>query len=160
MGTKLEQIYDQVEVVMKRRFRTEGACKKLLEKKRWPSQNGIVCPRCHSWRKGWRRLTTRDLFECKWCGTQFSATTRSIFHKTHLPFRTWFRLILLMWRCDTEEVKLSLRQAQRILGIGSYQTIWTMAHKIHNAWFGKRKPWDFRFLKGIVDTANNYMEDD
>lgn len=161
MNPKLEQIYGQVELVMKRRFRTEGICRKLLEKKRWSSQAGIMCPRCHSWRKGWSRLWSRDMFECKFCGAQFSATTKTIFHKTHLPLRTWFRLILLISWCEDEGVRLSLRQAQQILGIGSYQTVWTMARKIRRALNGiGGNRVNFRLVNGVVGIADNYVEDD
>ena len=111
---------------IQRRFPTELACRKYLERRRWP--NGFDCPRCGGDRAGSHR--TRRLYQCKDCRYQSSLTAGTIFHKTRTPLRTWFWLILLMGH---NKHGISMLEAQRLLGIGSYQTIWTMCHKIRSA---------------------------
>jgi hypothetical protein len=122
-------------------FGTEEACLKYLEAMRWPS--GVACLKCGSMavsktvskvksRKTGEVVKTRHLYDCleALCGFQFSATTGTIFHDTHLPLQTWFLAVALF--CNAKK-SLSALQLQRDLGIGSYRTAWYLAHRIRKA---------------------------
>ena len=54
----------------------------------------------------------------------------TIFQDTHQPLRIWFRLI---WQLTGQKSGASALGLQRILGLGSYQTSWTMLHKLRRA---------------------------
>lgn len=132
---------------IQRRFPTELACRQYLERQRWPQ--GFRCPRCGSTRAG--RHRPRRLYQCKACRGQVSLTAGTIFHKTRTPLRTWFWLILL--RGQTKH-GLALREAQRLLGLCSYQTTWTMAHQLRTAMAAR----DGRYrLAGLVEVDESYF---
>jgi transposase-like protein len=108
------------------RFVSDEACMEHLFKLRWP--DGYRCPRC-----GHRRYcfhSTRTLFQCSACKYQVSVTAGTIFHKTRTPLVKWFWMIFMMARQKSGVSMLSL---QRMLGIKSYKTVWTMGHKIRKA---------------------------
>jgi transposase-like protein len=124
-----------------REFGTEEQCLAYLEAARWPS--GLACLKCGSVkvaktistvrnRKTGQVSKTRHLYDClePECGFQFSATTGTIFHDSHLPLTKWFLAIALM--CDAKK-SVSALQLQRSLGIGSYRTAWYLAHRIRAA---------------------------
>lgn len=113
-------------LAIQRRFPTELSCRKHLERQRW--LKGFRCPHCGSARAGLHK--PRGLYQRKDCRSQVSLTARTIFHKTRMPLKTWFWLILLM---SGNKHGGSMVQAQRLLEIGSYKTIWMMAHKIRTA---------------------------
>lgn len=111
---------------IQRRFPTELACRKYLEKQRWGQ--GFRCPRCRCQRMGFHRR--RGLYQCKGCRYQASLTAGTIFHKTRTPLHKWFWLVLLM---SQNKHGVSMLEAQRMLGIRSYKTVWGMCHKIRTA---------------------------
>ena len=113
-------------IEFQKKFSTEEACIEHLFKLRWPA--GYVCPRC-----GHRHYcfhTTRKLYQCSGCKYQVSVIAGTIFHKTRTPLVKWFWMIFMMSRQKSGVSMLSL---QRMLGIGSYKTVWTMGHKIRKA---------------------------
>ena len=64
------------------------------------------------------------------CGYQFSVTSGTIFHDSHLPLPKWFAAIYLM----IESKKgISANQMKRTLDIGSYRTAWYLCHRIRAA---------------------------
>jgi hypothetical protein len=73
-----------------------------------------------------------QVYQCleKTCKQQFSATSGTIFHDSHLPLRKWFMAIALV--IDAKK-GMSAVQLQQHLGIGSYRTAWYMAHRIREA---------------------------
>ena len=81
---------DMIKLMTK--YNTDDACRKQLEQLRWP--DGIVCPRCES--KSIRNSYTRNQFDCADCGYQFSVTSGTIFHDSHLPLTKWFIAIYLI----------------------------------------------------------------
>lgn len=108
------------------RFHTELACRKHLEGQRWP--DGFRCPACGYDKAG--RIRTRSLYRCLKCRRQVSLTAGTIFHKTRVPLKKWFWLILMMGH---NKHGISILEAQRLLSIPSYQTVWLMTHKIRAA---------------------------
>lgn len=118
------QTYDLLSV--QRRFPTELACRKYLARHRWPQ--GFWCARCGGTQAS--TLRTRGAYQCCGCRRQVSLTAGTIFHKTRTPLRRWFWLILMM---SQNKHGLSILAAQRLVGLRTYETAWTMTHKIRTA---------------------------
>jgi hypothetical protein len=146
-----------IDVVKK--FPTQETCEDYLAVLRWP--NGIVCQKnsCgvignenfrkfttnettrmrFSKRKGKMvevKVPSRNLYECKLCGYQFSVTTGTVFHSTHLPLEKWFQAVALV--VDAKK-GMSALQICRHLGLpvpkgkkipNAYQSIWYLCHRI------------------------------
>ncbi len=107
------------------RFASEAACWDYLARLRWP--NGFTCPRCGS-SGAW--LTVRGLWHCRRCGTQTSATSGTLFHRTRKPLSLWFRA---MWHITSQKYGANALGLQRVLDLGSYQTAWQWLHKLRRA---------------------------
>jgi transposase-like protein len=124
-----------------RELGTDEQCLAYLEAKRWPG--GVACLKCGSLkvsktastvknRKTGKVSKTRYLYQCieEGCLHQFTATTGTIFHDSHLSLTKWFMAVALF--CNAKK-SLSALQLQRDLGIGSYRTAWYLAHRIRKA---------------------------
>jgi len=114
------------------KFNTEEKCINHLEGIRWPE--GLKCIRCNSSRVMNFEATgktgkERNLYECVDCRYQYSVTTGTIFHDTHLPLTKWFIGIYLI--CSAKK-GISAKELQRQLST-SYKTAWYMAHRIRLA---------------------------
>jgi transposase-like protein len=114
------------------KFGREERCIKHLEGIRW--KDGLRCIRCDSDRvmnfEGTGKTgKTRNLYECVDCRYQYSVTTGTIFHDTHLPLTKWFLAIYLI--CSAKK-GISAKELQRQLST-SYKTAWYMAHRIRLA---------------------------
>lgn len=113
---------------------TEERCIRHLEQVRWP--DGLICIRdgCGS-----RRIMTfeargktgkpRHLYECLDCRYQYSVTTGTIFHNSHLPLNKWFLAINIV--CSGRP-GLSARDLERELKV-SYRTAWYTLRRIRVA---------------------------
>jgi transposase-like protein len=127
------------------RFATEDACRAYLARLRWPS--GFCCPQCTT-NGSW--TTTRCLLMCRQCGYQASVTAGTIFHRTRLPLRDWFRA---MWWMTDQKHRPSALGLQRLLGLGSYRTAWLWLQKLRHAMV--RPGWDR--LGGKVEVDETYL---
>lgn len=78
-------------VEWQKRFGTEKACIKALEKVRWPQ--GYQCPTCGSQKYSF--IATRKLYQCSSCRHQVSITADTLFHATKVPLVKWFWAIYL-----------------------------------------------------------------
>lgn len=107
------------------RFSTEEACRGYLFQLRWP--DGFECPRCHG-RKAWP--ASELLWECAGCHRQVSVTAGTIFQDSRLPLTLWFRAV---WWVTSQKNGVSAMGLQRVLGLKSYKTAWTMLHKLRHA---------------------------
>lgn len=106
-------------------FPDEAACVDYLARLRWP--NGFVCPACgddRSWHTG--RLS----WICVGCSRRTSATSGTIFHRSHAPISTWFAAI---WFVTAGRNGVSARELQRAVDLGSYETAWTWLQKLRRA---------------------------
>src|SRR5438067_13911125 len=89
-------------------YGTDENCRQGLAQLHWP--NGIECPRCAC--KSISTLASRYQYECNACRYQFSVTSGTIFHDSHLPLSKWFLAIYMI----TESKKgISALQMQRTL---------------------------------------------
>jgi transposase-like protein len=128
------------------RFPDEAACMAFLRAVRWPE--GFVCPRCQG-RASWT-LRTRRLEQCRTCRHQASLTAGTVLHRTRLPLRIWLWAIYFVGRHKTG---ISALQLQKDLGLGSYQTAWTLLHKLRSA---LAEPASQRLL-GLVEADETYL---
>jgi len=104
-------------------FGTDADCLDYLEWLRWP--DGFLCPACsHS---GWRLGDGR--FMCSACGARTSVTARTIFDRTRTPLTVWFEVC---WHFATAKDGISALSLKRVLEIGSYQTVWSMLHRLRS----------------------------
>ena len=106
------------------RFRTEASCRNYLEGIRWPE--GFVCPRCGT-RKAWRTQDGR--FHCQGCYSNVYLTAGTVFHRSKVSLQLWFRA---MWWMTNQKVGINAMGLQRLLGLPSYQTAWTMLQKLRH----------------------------
>jgi len=117
--------YPRTLLELEARFRDEESCRAYLFALRWPE--GFVCPRCQGHRTS---PMERGLWLCLGCEAQVSLTAGTIFHRTRLPLRLWFRAI---WYVTSQKNGTSALGVQRVLGLGSYQTAWSWLHKLRRA---------------------------
>lgn len=106
-------------------FRTEEACRLYLAKLRWGG--GFQCPRCGH-RRAW--LTSRGLYHCASCKADTSVTAGTIFERSRMPLRLWFRAC---WWITNQKSGVTALGLQRLLGLGSYETAWMCMHKLRRA---------------------------
>jgi transposase-like protein len=57
-------------------------------------------------------------------------TAGTIFHDTRLPLAVWFRAI---WWVTSQKTGASALGLQRVLGLSSYRTAWSLLHKLRRA---------------------------
>ena len=123
------------------KYNCDEECRELLERLRFP--NGIACTRCGCTEV--LDLGEHNRWECKACKYQFSVTSGTIMHDSHLPLRKWFLAIYLM--CESRK-GISANQLKRTLGV-AYKTAWYLCHRIREAM--GRCPFDGPTLFGIVE---------
>lgn len=92
---------------------------------RWPQ--GFVCPRCGAG-SAWR--TKEGLLQCQSCRTNTYLTAGTVFHRSKVPLRLWYRA---MWWMTNQKVGINAMGLQRLLGLSSYKTAWIMLHKLRRA---------------------------
>ncbi len=134
-------------IAINEQFGTEDQCLDYLEQARW--LEGITCLKCGSTHisKFVTKETTRKrfdpktnteievpvparrLYDCMTCGHQFSTTTGTLFHDTHLPLNKWFLAIGVL--CNAKK-SVSALQLQRDIQV-SYRTAWYLGHRIREA---------------------------
>jgi len=126
-------------------FGNDDKCRRGLERLRWP--DGPKCPRCPE--STATPVNERDTFDCDSCHYQFSVTTGTIFHDTHLPLWKWYLCTYLL--CESRK-GMSANQLKRTLGV-SYKTAWYLCHRIRAA----MKEADGHKLTGTVEVDETYI---
>ncbi|MEN6368216.1 MAG: IS1595 family transposase [Thermotogota bacterium] len=111
-------------VAARKRFATQDACEKYLTETRWP--DGVTCPRCGS--KHVTYMASRHQWQCE-CRYQFSVTSGTVFHKTHIDLPRW---LMATWLVCHSPKGVSSKQIQRELGC-TYKTAWYMTRRIRLA---------------------------
>jgi transposase-like protein len=127
-------------------FPDEASCWRALKQLRWPE--GFRCPRC-AHRKSYP-IAGRRLEQCERCRYQASVTAGTIFHKTRVPLRVWFLGIFFVAR---HKQGISALQFQRDTGIGSYQTAWTLLHKLRSSLWHRAED----RLRGWIEADETYV---
>src|SRR5712692_8301345 len=153
-----------------KKFATPEACNDFIESMRWP--NGVTCLACDSKKvtkyekkAGSRKrmnpttgkeelkpVPARILYVCIDCGFQFSATTGTIFHDTHLDLEKWFMAVALMVNAKKG---ISALQMKRDLKV-AYKTAWYLNHRIRKA-MALIEGADETPLTGTVEADETYI---
>lgn len=110
-----------------RLFATEADCRAYLARMRWPG--GYRCLRCSASRY-W--MTREGLLKCSQCSYKASATVGTIFHRSHLSLRTWFRAMLTTdgWEGYSGLKKLGYKHKERVIS-GSGKTASALLPRVH-----------------------------
>lgn len=127
-------------------FHSEQACLDYLEQLRW--RGGFVCPKCGV--IGSPLKTSRNRLVCQSCKHQTSVTAGTIFDKTRTPLRVW---LAAAWYITNEKHGASALGLQRLLGLGSYETAWTMLHRFRRAMVRPGR----ELLHGLVEVDETYL---
>jgi transposase-like protein len=141
------------------KFGSDEDCLKYIQEMRWP--DGVVrCPECGSKdvkriersvaKKGKNKRGWFFLCGEKSCHNQFSPTSGTLFHDTHLPLIVWFHAMTLILNAKKG---ISAAQLQRDLGIGGYKTAWYLNHRIREAMREGSLP----LMGGIVEIDETYL---
>src|SRR5437879_7599015 len=82
-----------------KKFNTEIACIRHFERIRWP--HGPRCPKCKGKRisqfeADGKTGKERHLYECMDCSYQYSVTSGTVFHDSHIPLNKWFLAIYMI----------------------------------------------------------------
>jgi transposase-like protein len=130
-------------------YSTDARCRELLERLRWPE--GVTCPRCKDTRIS--RLKQYARYECVGCEYQFTATSGTIFHDSHLPLPIWFVATLLL--CEAKKGMSAMQLKRTLWGVdrGSYKTAWYLCHRIRAAMKEVERP----MLDGTVEMDETYV---
>ena len=126
-------------------FATERQCREYLFQLRYPG--GFECSHCN-FGKAWQ--TGRGKLQCQGCGKDTSVMAGTIFQDTHISLTIWFRAI---WYIVAQKHGTNALNLQRILGLGSYRSAWTMLHKLRRAMVrpGRDK------LHGRIEVDESYL---
>lgn len=129
------------------RFPDDIHCAKYLAGLRW--RNGFSCRSCgHA--DAWLTDPPRMRWMCSACEHQTSITAGTIFEGTRIPLTLWFHAA---WLVMSEKNGMSALGLRRQLGIGSYETAWSMLHKFRIAMVdpGRSK------LRGVVEVDETFV---
>lgn len=106
-----------------RHFKSEPQRLRRLKAVRWPSK--VTCEACGSADIG--KIKTRKYYQCRECRRQFSVTSDTICHRTHLDLKVWFsaaELIIKASKSDRAYERLtseSLRSTLEVTYKVAYQ---------------------------------------
>lgn len=136
-------------------FGNDEQCLAYFEKRRWP--DGVRCTTCGGkevskiTRKSKSKNKRAQVYQCleKSCKTQFSVTSGTLFHDSHLPLSKWFMAIALL--VDAKK-SMSALQLSRHLAC-NYRTAWYLAHRIREAMVEDAIP----KMAGIVEVDETYI---
>lgn len=114
----------------------------FFEAARWPG--GPHCPRCSSadvlrFPRHARRNKGLTLFACRACAYQFTLTTGTFMHRSHLPLRSWWSAIALSVAVGGRPSPIKV---ERKLGI-TYKSAWFVCERIQRGRKG-------RFLQALL----------
>lgn len=126
------------------RFPDEESCRQHLIAMRWPE--GVKCPRCECQRVS--ALPKRKQWTCLGCRYRFSATTGTIFHKSHIRLRKWFMAIFIVLNAKKGISSLQLNRELKI----SQECCWHMIHRIREAMRESRD----NLFSGIIQVDEYY----
>src|SRR5919201_599967 len=107
-------------------FADDESCLRYLAGLRW--LGGFVCAGCGG-ERAWRMSKGRNL-RCARCRMDSSVTAGTIFADTRLPLTSWFAAA---WYVTGTKHGVSALGLQRLLGLGSYETAWSILHKLRRA---------------------------
>ena len=126
-------------------FHSEDTCRDYLEELRWP--DGATCPRCSH--NSVTSIEKRGQYACNSCDYQFSVTSGTIFHDTHLPLWKWFLATYMMVESKKGVSALQLKRTLKV----AYKTAWYLCHRIRAA-MADGQP---MLLRGAVEVDETWI---
>ncbi len=126
-------------------FPDDDACQNYLDWLRWPG--GFACPRCGS--QGGSRVKD-GRYWCEPCRRRVSVISGTVFHGTRTPLTVWFAVA---WYMTSSKNGIAALTLHRLLGFGSYQTVWAMLHRLRAAMV---RPGRDR-LAGVVEVDETFF---
>lgn len=130
------------------KFNSEEACHQYLFEHKWP--NGFECPKCKNKRAYEIKTRKLPLYECTECRHQTTVKAGTIFEKARKDLLTWFWAIFLIAH-DKRGVSATFLAEELHM---SYQTAWTMQHKIRKAMADRDSTYS---LAGIVELDDAFF---
>lgn len=127
-------------------FHDEQSCLDYIYKLRWP--NGFICPKCSSEKTPYK--LKNGTLKCSACRRDSSITSGTIFNKTRTAIQNWFGVI---WYITNQKNGVSALGIKRLLGLGSYQTAWSILHKLRSAMVNS----DRDKLSGLVEVDETFV---
>jgi transposase-like protein len=96
------------------------------------------------------KVPSRSIYQCRECGYQFSVTTGTVFHDSHLPLEKWFEAVAMILEAKKG---MSALQVCRHLGVPkeNYKSIWYLCHRIREA------TQETGLLTGVVEADETYL---
>lgn len=132
-------------------FSTEDQCRAYLTLRRWG--NNVECPRCGA-PEPYALAKKPYHWSCFQCqpngGYRFSVLVGTIFENTNKPLTMWFKVIYLMM---VSKKGMSALQIHRMIGTGSYQTAWSMCHRVRAGMADE----SFQKLMGFVEVDETFV---
>jgi transposase-like protein len=129
-----------------KKYETREQCCEFLEHLRWPQ--GVKCPHCESDKV--YRVKSRFKYECSACRYQFSVTSGTIFHRSHLPLQKWIIASLLI---ANAKKGISAMQLMRDLNV-TYKTAWYLGHRLRRA---MKEDTIIRKMRGVIEVDETYV---
>jgi transposase-like protein len=120
---------------------THEECLVYLERIRW--KGTPICPYCGSTKATTYKNEHR--YRCNHCFTSYSVTVGTLFHKTHVDLRKWFRAISLLLKLNRD---ISVRGLAKEIQV-SRATASLMVDRIQGASADQAE-----MLKAIVEISN------
>ena len=137
--------YPKNQIEFEKMFSTEEDCFNFLSELKYP--DGYCCNSCGR-DEYW--INSRNVIVCKYCRSETSITSGTIFHRSRLPLTTIFGAL---WWIIAQRNGVSAKGLQAILGIGSYQTAWAWLHKFRRVMVLS----DREKLSGIVEVDETFV---
>ena len=129
------------------RFSTQEDCILFLKELRWGGEP--CCIHCGSIKVGRKnKKCVEDGYNCYDCGSTFTVTAQTIFHKTRIPLRKWFLAISLLLN---SKKSISSTALARHLNMNQ-KSAWYMEIRIRSYMED-----DDELLKGIVEADETYI---
>ena len=145
-----------------------GGCPVPTSRRPLPSSRCVLLQRTPagdtSWSRGGRtgigvlgadmrtpiRWRVGGCWQCSACRYQVSVTAGTVMHRTRVPLRDWFWAAYLV---TTHTPGFSAWQLQRQLGLGRYETAWTMLQKLRRAMLRPERD----HIAGTVEVDEAYV---
>jgi len=128
-------------------FTSEKICEQYLINVRFP--DGMPCLKCGQ-RDFYPRLKNRRAYQCKACKFFNRPTAGTIFHRTHVPLRSWFVALFLV---ASDKRGLSALLLAEELGL-KYETAWAMLSRMRRAMAKRDTAYQ---LKGYVEIDEMFI---
>lgn len=123
------------------RFGTEEKCREFLIQQRWDGRP--TCPNCKNNHMNYY-ISSRKIWKCSSCKSQFSLTKGTIFENTNLPLKTWFKAIFYF---TTHKRGVSSCQLAEWLEI-EQRSAWFILHRLREVTNAENNTIE---LSGIVE---------